>query len=165
MEDYLVRVARPEDADAIEALWAEVQGLHVEAAPDVFRAPEGPLHPPEFVGQVLADPDATLLVAEGGGRRVLGFAQVVLRHAPDVSLFMPRTWAELETLSVTASARGSGVGRSLMAAAETWAAERGAMRVQLGVWEFNQDALGFYERMGYETAMRRMWKPLAGQGS
>ncbi|MHB1296588.1 MAG: GNAT family N-acetyltransferase [Anaerolineae bacterium] len=164
MKHHIVRVARPEDADAIETIWAEVQALHVAAAPDVFRAAEGPLHAPEFVSQVLADPEATLRVAEEDGR-VLGFAYIVLRHAPDIPLFLPRTWVEVETLGVTCGARGSGVGQSLMEAAEAWAVERGATRLQLGVWEFNQQALGFYQHLGYETAMRRMWKRLEGQGS
>jgi ribosomal protein S18 acetylase RimI-like enzyme len=47
-----------------------------------------------------------------------------------------------------------------MEAAQEWARQRGARRVQLTVWEFNEGAIAFYESLGYETYSRNMWKSL-----
>lgn len=51
-------------------------------------------------------------------------------------------------LAVAHEARGAGVGRALMAAAERWLRERGAPKLQLMVRGDNAAALGFYEALG-----------------
>jgi ribosomal protein S18 acetylase RimI-like enzyme len=55
-------------------------------------------------------------------------------------------------LAVAASERGTGIGRHLMRAAETWLVERGAVKVQLMVREANTAVTGFYDRLGYADA-------------
>jgi ribosomal protein S18 acetylase RimI-like enzyme len=32
--------------------------------------------------------------------------------------------------------------------------------VELTVWEFNEDAIAFYEKLGYTTILKRLWKAL-----
>jgi ribosomal protein S18 acetylase RimI-like enzyme len=55
-------------------------------------------------------------------------------------------------LAVATAERGTGVGRALMQAAETWLADRGAVKVQLMVRETNTAVTGFYDRLGYADA-------------
>lgn len=50
-----------------------------------------------------------------------------------------------------------------MESAYLWAKKRGATEVELEVWEFNQDAISFYEKLGYETAKRTMWRRIGGR--
>ncbi|GBQ87845.1 N-acetyltransferase GCN5 [Acetobacter nitrogenifigens DSM 23921 = NBRC 105050] len=51
-------------------------------------------------------------------------------------------------------ARGAGIGRSLVGAAEAWLRDRGVLKAQLMVRETNAGVVPFYERLGYETAPR-----------
>jgi len=37
---------------------------------------------------------------------------------------------------------------------------QGVKEVELNVWEFNQDAISFYEKLGYTTVSRKMWRSL-----
>lgn len=53
-------------------------------------------------------------------------------------------------LAVDPQVRRTGLGRALMAAAETWLRERGAPKLQLMVREGNDEALGFYAALGLE---------------
>ena len=53
-------------------------------------------------------------------------------------------------LAVAPDRRREGLGRQLMAAAETWLRERGAPKLQLMVRTSNEEALGFYEALGLE---------------
>ena len=53
-------------------------------------------------------------------------------------------------LAVAPGHRRRGLGRALMAAAETWLRERDAPKIQLMVREGNDAALGFYEALGLE---------------
>jgi ribosomal protein S18 acetylase RimI-like enzyme len=52
-------------------------------------------------------------------------------------------------LAVAPAARGSGLGRELMAAAEEWVAARGIPKLMLMVRSSNTAVLGFYEQLGY----------------
>ncbi len=53
-----------------------------------------------------------------------------------------------------------GIGRRLMDEAQAWASARGATSIELNVYEFNEDAIAFYERLGYRTLSRKMSKEL-----
>jgi GNAT superfamily N-acetyltransferase len=43
-----------------------------------------------------------------------------------------------------------------MTAARRWASDRGADALDLRVYEFNKEALNFYQRLGYTTIIRTM---------
>lgn len=51
-------------------------------------------------------------------------------------------------------ARGLGIGRRMVEAAEDWLRERGVAKAQLLVRDTNTAVVRFYERLGYETAPR-----------
>jgi ribosomal protein S18 acetylase RimI-like enzyme len=61
-----------------------------------------------------------------------------------------RAW--IYRLAVAGPRRGEGIGRELVVAAEEWAREAGARKVQLMVRRSNVAVQGFYERLGYEDA-------------
>ena len=63
-------------------------------------------------------------------------------------------------LAVAPSERGTGLGRSLMAAAEEWVAARGIPKLMLMVRSSNTAVLGFYDALGYaveDTAVLSRW--------
>ena len=51
-------------------------------------------------------------------------------------------------------ARGIGIGREMVTAAEVWLREREVVKVQLLVRETNTAVVAFYERLGFEVAPR-----------
>ena len=55
-------------------------------------------------------------------------------------------------LAVLEDARGRGLGREMMAAAEDWLRDRGVVKVHLMVRGSNAGVIGFYEALGYEDA-------------
>ena len=98
--------------------------------------------------------DCFVYVAKDEDGRVLGVAMLTLKsellsHAPS---------AHLEVLVVAANAEGQGVGRSLLAAAEEEARQRGALSMSLHVFACNQRARRVYERAGYDGELIRYIK-------
>ncbi|HUV04111.1 MAG TPA: GNAT family N-acetyltransferase [Armatimonadota bacterium] len=156
---FHIREAVEQDFDALCKIFAEGVLLHHTALPDVFRKPDGAVIDKERVCDLIASEDAALLAAERDGEPI-GFVCVLAQDAGDISIMLVRRFAFVENLAVTERFRRSGVGRALMEAAHRWALSRGLARIELNVWEFNQDAIAFYEKLGYETASRKMWKKL-----
>jgi ribosomal protein S18 acetylase RimI-like enzyme len=90
--------------------------------------------------RALAGPSSTVLAALDGGRLA---GTVMVGHDGH------RGW--LYYLAVDDDRRGQGIGRALVAAAETWAS-RAVPKVQLMVREENPGVVAFYERLGYERS-------------
>jgi GNAT superfamily N-acetyltransferase len=138
----------------------EVDALHRDALPHMFRKPDGPVREREdILEQVAGGVNMGLFVADVDGQ-VVGVLQVLICESPPERLLVPRYYASIDDLVVRKSWRRQGIGRALMARAEEWARERDLERIELGVWEFNADAIRFYERLGYVTQSRTMIKPM-----
>jgi len=166
MADLAVRIRAAEAVDyaSVCAVIDEVDALHRHALPHIFRSAGVSVRDRADFLRWIADEDSGLFVAEAEGE-VIGFVHVVMREAPQYPIFVPRRYAVVDSLAVNASWRAHGVGRALMAQAEVWALGNGASAIELHVWEFNRDAIAFYERLGYGVVSRRMGKSLARAGT
>jgi GNAT superfamily N-acetyltransferase len=67
----------------------------------------------------------------------------------------------ITALVTTSAARGTGVGRALVTAAETWAREQGCVRLSVTSAEHRADAHAFYPRCGMPYSGRRFSKTIA----
>jgi ribosomal protein S18 acetylase RimI-like enzyme len=158
---YRVREATIEDHAAIAALFLEGDRHHHRGVPAVFAEPVPPVRSRELIAGQLADGFGAYLLAEHAGE-VVGLARVEEQGAPELPVFVQRRYLVVDAVVVTERLRGAGVGQALMEAAHVWGRARGLTSVQLHVWEFNQDAIRFYERLGYTTLSRRMSLTLDG---
>jgi diamine N-acetyltransferase len=113
----------------------------------------------QFFVEQLRSLDSTLLVADTG--EPVGVATVVLRSAPEFGVFVPQQWGVLDNIAVGKRWRRHGVGGALTHAAEAWALQRGAQWLELLVYDFNVEARGFYEALGYLPASVKLRKPLS----
>lgn len=67
-----------------------------------------------------------------------------------VSTFRAQPLLNIHDIAVSASWRGRGVGRALMAAAEVYAKARGCCKLTLEVLEGNSRAIGLYRSAGFD---------------
>jgi GNAT superfamily N-acetyltransferase len=125
-------------------------------------------HPPElFVGQMaeimqasgfpssrdrikerleqLPREDRILLAIDGD--RLLGYAHLTVAHG-----LLTDDTAEVVSLIVHPEVRRQGVGRHLIAAAETWALQSGRARLLMRTEVVRSDAHAFYIALGYEES-------------
>ena len=85
-----------------------------------------------------------VFVAEAAGQ-VVGMMHLSTRPA-----FDKPPEIVVQAIVVDAAHRGRGVGKMLMAAAESWAAQRGYASVSLHSQAARADAHAFYDALGYE---------------
>jgi ribosomal protein S18 acetylase RimI-like enzyme len=157
--NFSIREATQKDYRALCEVFAEGDALHREALPHIFRKTAERARPEEFILDIIADENAALFVAEHNGR-IIGLVHVRIREVPHIPILVPRQYASISDLVVKGEFRRSGVGRALVERAERWALDRGASQIELNVWEFNEGAIAFYEKLGYKTISRKLWKSL-----
>lgn len=118
-----------------------------------YPAPQDAL--PARLERLASDPRATILLAERMGEAV-GLITVHLRD----TINHEEPLAQITALVVAERARGEGVGRELVAAAERWARQQGATRVVVSTALDRADAHRFYERLGFVHTGRRYARSL-----
>lgn len=129
-----VRQMRPEDAGAVATL---VTQLGYTSSDDEIRRRY----------DLIKDRwDARLLVAQHAGSTIVGWL-----HVQALYLLESDARAEIFGLVVADTARGTGVGRRLMEAAEEWALLRGLGVMGLRSNRLRTGAHGFYEHLGYKV--------------
>jgi ribosomal protein S18 acetylase RimI-like enzyme len=146
----LVEPAVEADYDALCDVVAEVDRLHVENTPDVFRARTGPARSKEWLLERIRAADRTVLVARDNGV-VVGMVDVFVKAPREGEGVVPRSVAVVDDVAVREAHRRRGIGRALLEAARDWAASKGAEAMQLHVWSWNAPARELYERLGYVT--------------
>ena len=90
--------------------------------------------------------DARLFVAQHTGNLIVGWV-----HVQATYLLECDARAEIWGLVVADTARGTGVGRRLVEAAEEWALMRGLAVMAVRSNDLRTDAKGFYEHLGYHV--------------
>ncbi|HVU78215.1 MAG TPA: GNAT family acetyltransferase [Gaiellaceae bacterium] len=123
----MIRPFREDDTEPVVALWEEA-GL------------TRPWNDPrKDIARKLRVQREWFLVVEDGGQVVASVMAGYDGH---------RGWVNY--LAVAHSHRGRGLGRALMAEVERLLGEAGCPKVNLQVRATNEEALGFYERLGYK---------------
>jgi ribosomal protein S18 acetylase RimI-like enzyme len=154
-----IREAIAEDYVALCGLFDEVDALHRSNLPHIFQKPNGPVREHDYYLGLIADENVGLFVAEVGDK-VVGFVHAVIRDTPAMPVFVPRRYVIVDSIGVKSEYQRHGIGQMLVDTGHQWAIAKGATSIELNVYEFNQTATTFYERLGYDTVSRKMGKTL-----
>ena len=154
-----VRKATADDYNSLCELFDEIDALHRDNLPHIFQKPNGAAREKDYYLGLIADENVALLVAEVG-ENLVGFVHAIVRDTPAMPVFVPRRYAIVDSIVVKSGFQNHGIGRILMDKMQAWAIVKGATSIELHVYEFNETAISFYERLGYQTFSRKMSKEL-----
>jgi len=157
-----IRLATPEDAAIVATLNAEVQRVHAEALPSLFKPPSPETFPASLVRQLLADPSTYIFLGSANGTPVGYIYAQILRRDETASRY---AWNRLyiHQLSVNQAYQGQGVGQALMQAALKIAQDQGISSIALDVWSFNTKARAFFAAQGFSVYNETLWLHLSAQ--
>jgi len=144
----IVRNATVEDSKSVLNLLRYIADLHRESRPDMF---------PNLVSKYDLNQVQERLSQDKNGvfvavldNNVIGYIFCdIITEGDGLTLYV-------DDLCVDPSVRKLGVGRALMDRASQYGRENGCRYLMLNVWEFNESAVGFYEKYGLTTRTRHM---------
>ena len=151
-----VRLAVEADAAPLSSLNADVQALHAEALPWLFKPPGPETFTPADASALLAKPDNLVFLAEVGSDPA-GYAYAEVVRRAETPLRYAYDEVHLHHISVRPAWRRRGVGEALIDAARQAASQRGIALLTLSAWSFNEGAWAFFRRQGFTTYNERMW--------
>lgn len=141
-----IRRAQSSDIPGVIRLLGQVLELHAKLRPDIFITGTTKYTPQELE-EIFGSDNTPVFTATDGGE-VVGYAFCVLKRQPFSTNMRDFTTLYIDDLCVDENCRGQQVGTSLFSYVKQFAKEQGCYDVTLNVWEGNDPARRFYEKMG-----------------
>lgn len=150
-----IRPAEARDIPGVLALLAQVLSLHADLRPDVF-IPGTTKYSAEELLALFRDETRRSYVAVDEADRVLGYALCILCPPSQASNTVPFSSLYIDDLCVDRTLRGQHIGSALFSFVKEEARALGCYQVTLNVWEGNDGARAFYEKMGMKPQKTQM---------
>ncbi|MBR3433675.1 MAG: GNAT family N-acetyltransferase [Bacteroidaceae bacterium] len=143
--NYEIRRACPKDIKRIIKLLHQVNMVHYEIRPDLFK-PLTTKYDEQELESILKDDNKPVFVYDDG--EVRGYAFCQLTEVRDNLLLQDCKSLYIDDICVDEQARGRHVGKALYEYVCEFARQAGCHNITLNVWEGNEAALSFYRNMG-----------------
>ena len=158
-----IRPVTPDDLETLIDIYLDTAQHHAAIDPEVFHVPSRADVAVRLQRRIDGRGQTGEYVAAIVDGVMAGSASVDLADPPSPGN-MARSVPTAEFgVSVIDGFRGLGIGRTLIAACERWAAEHGVERMILNVSEANDGAIRLYHELGYRDYDRAMLKPLTAR--
>ena len=95
------------------------------------------------------------------GDAIAGYLIAVIHEPNPLTTSGAARSGAIDELYIDDACRGAGAGHLLIQAAEAWLRERGIVRITVGAYAWNAEALGFYEREGFRPWTATLMKELS----
>jgi len=150
----MVRFAEEKDLDRINELRKQVNDIHVEGRPDLFRAGFG-AEMRDFAKVIMTGENSDIIVAERDGI-ICGMVCADYVNKPETPYSKARSFYHVQEIAVDVNYRRQGVAKELLEFMIADAKKRNLGRIELDVWEFNDSAIEFYRAVGFKQTRRWM---------
>jgi len=151
-----IRQAVISDYSNILNLILEVHKLHLNNRPDVYKDIDTPLSEEEFKNMLNCDNSKVFVAKNTETNELVAYSLTLINTTGEHPMLQPKTFAYIDSFCVKSDCKKKGIGQMLFQHILEFAKTKNASSVQLNVWEFNEDAIKFYEAMGMNTRNRRM---------
>lgn len=134
------------DIGGILRLLSQVLQIHAEIRPDIFISGTTK-YTEDQLREIIGEDSRPVFVVKHNGE-VCGYAFCVIKDADFATTMKPHKSVYIDDFCVDSSTRGKGIGKSLFEFVKKWAKSIGCTDITLAVWEGNDSARAFYDKMG-----------------
>ena len=149
-----IRSAEMCDSDRILELLAQIGDLHHRKRPDIFQ-PNIRKYNPIQLQEILNTPEKPVFVAISDGL-VIGYVFCQILNYQGHPVFNAHKTLYIDDICVDEKCRSSGIGSLLLEKCKDLAKKHDCYCIDLNVWKFNENAIRFYEKCGFDTRSIRM---------
>ena len=152
-----VRFAEEKDIPAVMVLLRQVNLVHAEGRPDLFK--KETKYTEEELKGIFRNKETPVFVCEDGDGRVVGHGFCALQRPENTRLLQDVLTLYIDDICVDENARGQGAGRAIYEHILAFARQKGCYNVTLNVWSCNPGAMEFYKKLGltpYKVGMEQV---------
>ena len=143
----MIRFAEEKDLERVNELRKQVNDVHVNGRPDIFKPGFGE-DIKNLVYEMFQADDKDIIVAEKDGV-ICGMACVEYVSRKESPFGLARQFYHVSELAVDEAFQRQGIATEILTFIKQDAKERGLGKVELDVWEFNESAKKLYEKAGF----------------
>lgn len=143
----MIRRAEEKDLGRIIDLLFQVQGVHAEGRPDLFRK-YGIKYSEGQVLRIISDDDRPVYVYVDEKDIVQGYGFCIYQYVYFNTSMCDNKTCYIDDICIDENMRKKGVGEAIYKHIVECAKKDGCDRITLNVWECNPGARKFYEKMG-----------------
>ena len=158
-----IRKAQKEDIPRILELLVQVDMVHHNGRPDIFKGPATKYNAEEL-SHIIEDEATPVFICEEDGL-VLAHAFCVYKQETSDAVLTDIRTLYIDDICVDENARGKHIGKAMYEYIISYAKEHGFYNVTLNVWTCNPGAMKFYESMGMTPQKIGMEKVLNERGT
>ena len=142
----MIRFAKNTDIPQILELLKQVNKVHYDGRPDVFKL--GTKYDQKELEEILCQKDKPILVWTDEFDVVQGYCFCIVLEQEETRLLQGNKTLYIDDLCVDENHRGKHIGKELFASAEKLAKDLDCYNLTLNVWSCNPTAMKFYESLG-----------------
>lgn len=142
-----IRRAENKDIERITELLVQVNMVHHNSRPDLFKGPAAKYTKDELA-DIIEDDSKPVFVCVDDENRVLGYAFCIFRQYLNDNIMTDIKTLYIDDLCVDENIRGQRIGKTLYEYVIEFAKSEGCYNVTLNVWNSNPSAVKFYEKCG-----------------
>ena len=142
-----IRKAEKRDITKILDLLSQVLEIHADIRPDIFIH-GSTKYTAEELEEMIETESTKIFVATDEQDLVIGYAFCQIKYPRPAQNKKPLKSIMIDDLCVDKSARGKHVGKELFEFVKAEAKRLGCYEIVLAVWEGNDPARAFYDKMG-----------------
>ena len=149
----MIRKIESRDIDVVNVIRQQVHTMHVEGEPKRFKPNFTAIknHIYEYI-----DSDSKVVYVYEDDDIILGYIMADIIEKPESDYRPSVRYIEISELGVKSGVRGRGIGTKLIDTIKSYAVDNGVTKIELNMWEFNEQALAFYDKCGFKTFRRYM---------
>lgn len=153
----IVRRAEEKDVAAIIELLKQVNKVHYDGRPDLFKL--ATKYTADELREIIANDQTPVFVCTDENGKVLGHGFCVFQRPENTNLLQDILTLYIDDICVDENARGLHVGSAIYNHIIEFAKQNGCYNVTLNVWSCNPVAMKFYEKLGlipYKVGMEKI---------
>ena len=148
------RLAEEKDIPRILELLSQVLEVHAQIRPDIFISGTTK-YTSEELKEIINNPDTPIIVAIE--EHIVGYAFCRINEVNNINMYKTKTLF-VDDLCVDEKNRGHKIGEEIMDYVNIYAKDCGCKTIILNVWEGNEGALNFYDKLGFKKRSYLMEK-------